>query len=160
MLHFQYTCSSSDDGDSVMGRENSVTDRAENDDVTTPNDTISKDDLDTTLNEVEGEMEGVQPPAKKRRMMKKKMTTAEKVMTNMMQAFVESRRESEERFLKYEERRAKEEKAHEERILQLLLHAPSTSKAPTYHPPHPSIFYNHANYQPYMQQPDSGDYNE
>ena len=90
-----------------------------------------KDDVDATLNEVEGEIEeqNVEPPAKMRRIMKKKMATVEKVMTNMMQAFVESQRESEERFLKYEERRAKEERAHEERILQLLLHAPSIVKS-------------------------------
>ena len=146
-----------------MERQNSLTDRAESDEIATPTDTFSKDDHDSSLNEVEGEIEeqNIQPPAKKRRMMKKKMTTAEKVMTSMMQAFVESQRESEERYLKHEERRAKEERAHEERILQLLLRVPSTSQAPPYFPPRPSFFYNQPDYQPHMQQLDcSDDYNE
>ena len=155
------TDSSSNDGDSVKGEENSVTDTAEKDEAATPTDT-TRDDVESSLNDVEREIdeENVEPPTKKRRMMKKKMTTAEKMMTNIMQAFIESQKESEERYFKYEEKRAKEERAHEERILQLLLRAPSTSQAPPYFPPHPSTFYPQANYQPHMQQFDSEDFND
>ena len=75
-----------------------------------------------------------------------------------MQTFVDSQRDSEERFLKYEERRAKEERAHEEHMLPLLLFAPSTSTAPPCFPPQ-SFHYYEGNYPPHMQQLDSDNYN-
>lgn len=85
----------------------------------------STDNIDKTLREdaardTEQEWNEL-PPAKKRKVVKKKVTTAEKVMTGMMLTFVELQRESEERFMKYEERRANEEREHEECMLRLLL---------------------------------------
>ena len=49
------------------------------------------------VREMEGE--SAQPQVKKRKLMKKKVTTAEMVMTTMMEAFLQSQRESEEHFL-------------------------------------------------------------
>ena len=90
--------------------------------------------------------------------MEKKMTTAEKLISGMMQTFVESQRDSKECFLKYEARWTKEEPAHEEHILRLLIGTPSYGHSPPYFPPHPSMFYNQPSHQPQMQ-PDN-DHNE
>ena len=122
--------------------------------MSSPTDTaLNADNFNDSLNEVgETEEQNAQPPAKKRKLMKKKVTTAEKVMTSMMEAFLQSQRESEERFLKYEERRTNEEGAHKQRILQMLLCAPSTSRAPPYFPLHPSVFYYQTDYQPHNMQ--------
>ena len=62
------------------------------------------------------------PPAKKQKTKgKKKMTTAEKVTAAMMKSFVEYQERSEEKFMKFEEMRAREDEAHEELMLRLLL---------------------------------------
>ena len=77
-----------------------------------------------------------QPPAKKRKT-KGKKTTAEKITESMMKAFVEFQERSEERFMKFEELRAKEDRAHEEQLLRLLV----ASQQPSYVPQHPSMYY-------------------
>ena len=63
--------SSGDDGESVMERLDSVTDRAD-DDIANPAETFSKDG-DSSLNQVEREIErqDAHPPAKKRRLIEK-----------------------------------------------------------------------------------------
>ena len=96
-----------------MERPDSVTDRAD-DEIANPAKTFSKDG-DSSQNEGEGETQrqDAQLPAKERRLIKKKQMTAEKLLTNVMQTFVDSQRDSEERFLTYEERRAKVDRSHE-----------------------------------------------
>ena len=61
------------------------------------------------------------PPAKKQRTKgKKKLTTAE-VTAAMMKSFVEHHERAEERFMKFEDMRAGEDRAHEECMVRLLL---------------------------------------
>ena len=55
----------------------------------------------------------------------------------MMKAFVESQERSEERPLKFDELRAEEDKADEERLLNLL----EASQKPSHVPQHQCIFY-------------------
>ena len=73
-----------------------------------------------------------QSPIKKRKVTRKKVTTVEKVVTDMILSFAKLQKESEERFLKYKERRGNEERAHEERLLQLILGAQSPRQGPAY----------------------------
>lgn len=85
-----------------------------------------------------------QPPRKKRKT-KGKKTTAEKITESMMRAFVEFQERSEERFMKFEELRAKEDRAHEERLLRLLVASQQPSQVPQY----PPMYYNgqHHNFE-------------
>lgn len=77
-----------------------------------------------------------QPPAKKQKT-KGKKTTAEKITESMMKGFMEFQERSEERFMKFEELRAKEDRAHEERLLRLLV----ASQQPSHVPQYPSMYY-------------------
>ena len=63
----------------------------------------------------------------------------------MMKAFVMFQESSEERFTKFEELRTKEDRAHEERLLRLLV----ASQQPSHAPQHPSMYYNgqHNNFE-------------
>ena len=58
------------------------------------------------------------------------MTTTEKVTAAMMKSFVEYQERAEERFMKLKEMRAREDRAHEERMLRLLLASQSNASAP------------------------------
>ena len=53
--------------------------------------------------------------------MKKKMTVAEKVIAGMVKAFFEYEEKSKEKFTRFEQMRAKEERKHEESMLKIIL---------------------------------------
>ena len=101
-----------------------------------------------------------QPLAKKRKVTRRRLTTAEKVVTDVMSTFVKFQQESEERMIKYEDRRAQEERAHEERLLRLMLGARSPGQQPSYFPPQPSqLYYNTASYNPEFETNDGNYHN-
>ena len=52
----------------------------------------------------------------------------------MTKAFVELQERSEEKFLQFEERRAREDRAHEEHMLRILLTSQSSAPAAAYSP--------------------------
>ena len=58
------------------------------------------------------------------------MTTPEKISAGMMKAFVDYQERSEEKFLRFEKMRAKEERDHEERMLWVILASQQGSTAP------------------------------
>ena len=92
------------------------------------------------------------PPAKKQKTKgKKKMTTAEKITAGMMKAFVEYQERSEEKFLRFEKMRAKEERDYEERMLRLILASQQGSTTPQYPPPPPHAYYGGPSYSHDMQ---------
>ena len=78
----------------------------------------------------------------------------------MMSTFVKFQQESEERMIKYEERRAQEERAHKERLLRLMFGAQSPGQQPSYFPPRPSqLYYNAASYNPEFESNDGNYHN-
>ena len=64
----------------------------------------------------------------------KKKITAEKVAAATTKAFAELQERSEEKSLKFEERRASEDRAHEEQMLRILLASQSSVSADAYSP--------------------------
>ena len=83
------------------------------------------------------------PLAKKQKTrVKKKMTTAERVTAAMTKTFAELQERSEEKFLKFEERRAREDRAHAERMLRILLASQSSAPAAAYSP----LYFSEQNY--------------
>ena len=62
----------------------------------------------------------------------------EQVLSGVTKMFMDYQERCEERFLKYEEKRAREERAHEERLFQLLLSSqqPRHSLVPPVPPTH------------------------
>ena len=82
------------------------------------------------------------PPAKKQRTKgKKKMTAVEKVTAAMMKSFVGYQERAEEQFMKFEEMKAREDRAHEEHMLRLLLASQANASAPF-----PAMYYSGQNY--------------
>ena len=88
------------------------------------------------------------PSLKRRKTVKekRKATAIERVLTGVTKSFMDYQQKCEERFMKFEERRARDERAHEERLFQLLLSTQqhnSTSHHPPVNPvPHFSMYYN------------------
>ena len=63
---------------------------------------------------------------------KGKKTTVENITESMIKMFVEFQERSKERFMKFEVLRAKEDRAHEERLLRLLVALQQPSHVPQY----------------------------
>ena len=73
----------------------------------------------------------------------------------MMSTFIQFQKESEEQMMKCEERRAEEDRAHEEQLLWLMLGAQSSGQHPSYFPSQPSqLYYNTASYNPDFESND------
>ena len=65
----------------------------------------------------------------------------------MMKAFAEFQERSQDKFLKFEERRAREDRAHEEHTLRILLASQSSASAAAYSP----LYFSRQNYSNDLQ---------
>ena len=76
------------------------------------------------------------PPLKRRKTVKekRKVTAMERVLNGVTESFMAYQQKCEERCMKFEERRAREERAHEEQLFQLLL-STQQHNSMSHHPP-------------------------